>query len=282
MQETWVWSLGQEDPLEKEIATHPSTLAWKSHGQRSLVEYSPWGRKESDTTDWLHFHFCIWQRLQSKVKCSEYLKSSLNEKFYLRKWPLLTSSVAITLPTKVCIVKALVFPVVMYGCESWIMKKAECWRTDAFELWCQRRFLRVPWTARRLNQSILKEIHPEYSLEGLMLKLKLQNFGYLMWRGDSLEKTLMLGKIEGRRRRGVTEDDISSSNGWKASPTQRTCVWADSGRYERQGSLVCCHSWGVKESETTYQLNNNNGCHHPGQIPITSLLGVALNLGPHF
>ena len=108
----------------------------------------------------------------------------------------------ITLLTKVCIVKVMVFPVVVYGCESWAMKKAENWRTDAFELWCWRRLLRVPWTARRSNQSILKEIKPEYSLEGLTLKLKLQYFGYLMWTGSSLEKTLMLGKIEGRRRRG--------------------------------------------------------------------------------
>ena len=102
--------------------------------------------------------------------------------------------------TKVCIVKAMVFPVVMYGCESWTIKKVECWRIDAFKLWCWRRLLTVPWTARRSNQSILKEISPEYSLEGLMLKLKLRYFGHLMWRTDSLEKTLMLGKIEGRRR----------------------------------------------------------------------------------
>ena len=105
----------------------------------------------------------------------------------------------ITLPTKVHLVKAMVFPVVMYGCESWTIKKAECQRTDAFELWCWRRLLRVPWTARRSNQSILKEIS---SLEGLMLKLKLQFFGHPMQRADSFEKTLMLGKIEGRRRRG--------------------------------------------------------------------------------
>ena len=106
----------------------------------------------------------------------------------------------INLLTKVCLVKAMVFPVVMYGCESWTIKKAEHWRTDASELWCSRRLLRVPWTARRSNQSILKKISPEYSLEGLMLKL--QDFGQLMWRTDSFEKTLMLGKIEGRRRRG--------------------------------------------------------------------------------
>ena len=108
----------------------------------------------------------------------------------------------ITLPTKLCLVKAMVFPLVMYGCESWTMKKAEQRRIDAFELWCWRRLLRVPWTARRCNQSILKEISPGCSLEGLMLKLKLQYFGHLMGRADSLKKTLMLGKIEGRRRRG--------------------------------------------------------------------------------
>ena len=108
----------------------------------------------------------------------------------------------VTLPTKVRLVKATVFPVVMYGCESWIIKKAERWRIDAFELWCWRRLLRVPCTARRSNQLILKEINPEYSLEGLMRKLKLQYFGHLMRRTDSLEKTLMLGKIESGRRRG--------------------------------------------------------------------------------
>ena len=108
----------------------------------------------------------------------------------------------ITLLTKVCLLKTMVFPVVMYGCESWTIKKAECRRIDAFELWCWRRLLRAPWTARRPNQSILREISPGYSLEGLMLKLKLQYFGHLRQRADSFEKTLMLGKIEGRRRRG--------------------------------------------------------------------------------
>ena len=108
----------------------------------------------------------------------------------------------ITLSTKVCLVKAMVFPVVMCGCESWTIKQAKHWIIDAFDLWCWRRVLRVPWTARRSNQSILKEISPGCSLEGLMLKLKLQYFGHLMRRADSLEKTMMLGKIEGRRRRG--------------------------------------------------------------------------------
>ena len=120
----------------------------------------------------------------------------------------------ITLPTKVHLVKAMVFPVVIYGCESWTVKKAECRRIDAFELWCWRRLLRVPLTARRSNKSILKEISPGCSLEGLMLKLKLQYFGHLMWRADSLEKTLMLGGIGGRRRRGDRGWD-----GWMASPT---------------------------------------------------------------
>ena len=108
----------------------------------------------------------------------------------------------ITLPAKVCLVKAMVFPVVMYGCEIWTMKKAECCKMDAFELWCWRRLLKVPWTARGSNQSILKEIRPGYSLERLMLKLKLQYFGHLMQRTDLLEKTLILGKVEGKRRRG--------------------------------------------------------------------------------
>ena len=131
----------------------------------------------------------------------------------------------ITLPTKVCLIKAMVFPVVMYGCEGWTVKKAECQRIDAFEFWCWRRLLRVPWTARRSNQSILKEISPAYSLEGLMLKLKLQYFGHLMQSANSIKKTLILGKIEGRRRRGwqrmreldgITDSmDMSLSTFWE-------------------------------------------------------------------
>ena len=114
----------------------------------------------------------------------------------------------ITLPTKVCLVKAMVFPVVMYGCESSTIKKAEHRRIDVFELWCWRRLLRVPWTARRSTQSILKEISPGCSLEGMMLKLKLQYFGHLMWRADSLEKTLMLGVVGGQEKKGTTEDEM--------------------------------------------------------------------------
>ena len=131
-----------------------------------------------------------------------------------------------TLPTKVHLVKAMVFPVVMYGCESWTVKKAEHWRIGAFELWCWRRLLRVPWTVRRSNQSILKEISPGCSLEGLMLKLKFQYFGHLMRRVDSLEKTLMLGGIGGRG-----EGDNKGWDGWMASPTRWTWVWVNSGSW---------------------------------------------------
>ena len=135
----------------------------------------------------------------------------------------------ITLPTKVCIVKAVVLPLIMYRCESWTIKKAECWRMDAFKLWCWRRLLRVPWTARRLNQSILKEISPGDSLEGLTLKL--QYFGHLMGRADSLEKTLMLGKIEGRRRRGRQVDIVGWHHQLNAREFEQT-----SGDTEGQGS----------------------------------------------
>ena len=156
----------------------------------------------------------------------------------------------ITLPTKVYLVKAMVFPVVMYRCESWTVKKAECRKIDAFELWCWRRLLRVPWTARRSNQSILKKISPGGSLEGLMLKLKLQYFGHLMRRVDSLEKTLMLGGLG-----AGGEGDDRGWDGWMASPTQWTWVWVNSRSWWWKGGLACCQSQRHKESDTTEWLN---------------------------
>ena len=156
----------------------------------------------------------------------------------------------ITLPTKVHLVKAVVFPVAMYGCESWIVKKAECRRINAFELWCWRRFLRVPWTARRSSQSILKENSPECSLEGLMLNLKLQYFGHLIRRADSFENTLILGKIEGRGRRGLRDEMV----GWHHQHNGHG-FGCTLGVGDGQGGLVCCGSWGCKESDTTEQLN---------------------------
>ena len=147
------------------------------------------------------------------------------------------------MPTKVRTVKAMVFPVVMYGCESWTIKKAERERIHAFEVWCWRRLLRVPWTARRSKQSILKENNPEYSLEGL--KLKLQYFGHLMQRTDSLEKTLMLGKTEGGRRRGRQRmRDVGWHHRFNGHEVGQTL-----GDSEGQGSLVCCSPWGLKESD---------------------------------
>ena len=170
----------------------------------------------------------------------------------------------ITLPTRVCLVKAMVFPVVMYGCKSWTLKKAKGWITDAVELWCWRRLLRVPWTARRSNQSILKEISPEYSLEGLMLKLKFQYFGHLMWRTDSLGKTLMLGEIG-----AGGEGDYRGWDGWMASLTQWTWVWASSGNWwwtgrpgvlQSMGSQRVRHDWGTDWTEDLVRVRGVPVC----------------------
>ena len=165
----------------------------------------------------------------------------------------------ITLLTKVHLVKAVVFPIVMYGYESWTIKKAEHWRIDAFELWCWRRLLRVPWTARRFNQSILKEISPGCSLEGLMLKLKLQYFGHLMLGTDSLEKTLMLERLK-----AGGEGDDRGWDGWMASPTQRTWVWVNSGSWwwtgrpgvlQSMGSQTVWHNWATELNWTHNNVN---------------------------
>ena len=152
----------------------------------------------------------------------------------------------ITLPRKVLLVKAMVFPVVMCGCERWTIQKADRWRIDAFELWCWRRLLRIPWTTRRLNQSILKKIKPECSLERLMLKLKLQYFGHLMQRADSLEKTLMLGKDWRQEDKGAREDGMVGWHHWLNG-----CEFEQApGDGEGQGRLACCRPWGHKESDT--------------------------------
>ena len=160
----------------------------------------------------------------------------------------------ITFPTKVRLVKAMVFPVVMYGCESWTVKKAERRRIDAFELWCWRRLMRVPWTARRSNQSILEDISPGCSLEGLMLKLKLQYFGHLIRGVDSLEKT-NAGRDWGQEEKGMAEDEMA---GWHHWLNGHESEWTP-GVGDGQGSLACCDSRGHKESDTTEQLNWTEG-----------------------
>ena len=165
----------------------------------------------------------------------------------------------ITLQTKVHLAKTLVFPVVMYGCDSWTIKKAECRRMNAFELWCWRRLLGVPWTARRSNQSILKEISPEYSLEGLLLKLKLPYFGYLIQRADSLEKALMLGKTGGGRRRGWQRmrwlDGITNSTDMSLSKLQELVMDREAGVLQPMGSQRVGHDW-------VTELNNQTINHH--------------------
>ena len=183
--------------------------------------------------------------LERKASC--WKKSSDKSRQHMKK---LCFVLTLTLLTKVPLAKAVFFPVVMYGCESWTVKKAESQRIGVFELWCWRRLLRVPWTARRSNQSLLKEISPEYPLEGLMLKLKLQYFGHLMRSTDTLEKALMLGKIEGRRRRGRLRMRWLDDHGLNGHEFEQA-----PGVGDGQGSLECCSPWGHKELDTTERLN---------------------------
>ena len=170
----------------------------------------------------------------------------------------------ITLPTKVCLIKAMIFPVVMYGCESWTIKKDERWRIDAFELWLWRRLLRVPWTAKR-SQSILKEISPEYSLEGLMLKMRLQYFGHLFRRGQLIRKDPDAGKDWRQEEKGMTKDVMVGWHHWLNGHEFEQALGDDKG----QGNLVCCIPRGHKESDTTEWLNNNNNYNYVSGIDCT-------------
>ena len=202
-------------------------------------------------TEFLCVCVCVCSKITADGDCSHDIKRCLllGRKVMANLDNILKSR-DITLPTQALLVKAMVFPIVMYGCESWTVKKAERQRIDAFELWCWRRLLRVPWTARRSNQSILKEISPGCSLEGLMLKLKLQYFGHLMRRADSFEKTLLLRKIEGRKTRGRQDEKVA----WHHWLNEHEFGWTP-GVGDGQGNLACCNSWGHKESDTTERLS---------------------------
>ena len=213
---------------------------------------------DGETVETVSDFIFLGSKITAEGDCSHEIKRRLllGRKVMTNRDSILKSR-DITSSTKVHLVKAMVFPVVMYGYERWTIKKAERRRIDTFELWCWRRLLRVPWTARRSNQSILKELSPEYSLEGLMLKLKLQYFGHPMGRADSLEKTLMLGKIEARG-----EGDNKGWDGWMASLTQWTWVWVDSGSWwwtGRAGVLRFMGSQRIRHDWAT-ELKQKNSC----------------------
>ena len=194
-------------------------LRSRSHGQ-DLID----GEIDGETMGTVRDFIFLGSKIIADSNCSHEIKRLLLlGRKAMTNLTAYQKSRDITLPTKVCLVKAMDFPVVMYGCENWAIRKAECQRIDAFELWCWKRLLRVPWTARRSHQSILKELSPEYSLEGLMLKLKLQYFGHLMQRTDSLEKTLCWARLK------AGEGDDRRWDGWMASLTGWTWVWASSG-----------------------------------------------------
>ena len=214
---------------------------------------------------WAPKNCCFWtvvleETLESPLDCKEIkpvnpqeIENSLESRVFLGRKSMtnldsILKSKDITLPTNVWLVKAMVFPVVLYGCESWTVKKAEHQKIDGFELWCWRRLLRVPWTARRSNQLIPKEISPEYSLEGMMLKLKLQYFGHLKQRTDSLEKTLILCRQE---EKGMTEDETVGCHHWLNGHEFEQALGVGDG----QGSLVCCTPWGWEKLDMTDRLN---------------------------
>ena len=246
----WKWKrrvkswLKAQHSKTKIIASSPIT-SWQIDGETMETDFIFLGSKIIVDGDCSHeVKRCLLLGRKAMINLDSLLRSRLIT--FLTKVRLVK---AMVFPVG-HLVKAMVFPVVIYEYDSWIIKKAECWRTRAFELWCWRRLLRVPWTARRSNHSILKEISPEYSLEALWLKLKLQYFGHLMWRTDSLEKTLMLGKLKAGR-----EEDDRGWDGWGASPTRWTWVWATLGVGDGQGSLACCSLWGRKELDSTERLN---------------------------
>ena len=204
--------------------------------------------ENSGNSGWLYF---LGSKITAGGDCSHEIKRHLllGRKVMTNLDSILKSR-DISLPTKVRLIKAMVFPVVMYGCESWTIKKAEHGRIDAFEPWCWRRFLRVPWTARRSNQSILREISPGCSLEGLMLRLKLQYFGHLMRRADSFENS-DAGKDWGQEEKGMTEDEMV---GWHHQLYRHGFGWTP-GVGDGQGGLACCDSWDCKESDRNERLN---------------------------